>query len=134
LASHQTQISGSMMNEHLEIDCQVYNAKLSRKCCEHNLEMAMSCGELLRSSVSGSACVIYEVYLDRLAGCSQCGRCPDKTLQRVFVDSVSRDITILVDSVIEPHVTHDPQEQREKRLAKYKRYDRKRGRTKASRQ
>lgn len=114
------------MKMDLKIRCKVYNARLTEEGCLLNRQRAISAALRLKDSEPGMTLLVDDLDLDRLAGCSQCKRCEVYGLQDVYVNALTRDITIIADRVLNENVTQDPEEQRQKVLEKYRRYNRKR--------
>jgi hypothetical protein len=109
----------------LTVNCEVYNAKLTEGGCLLNRQKAEATAKLLKGSSPGMCLLIDELDLDRLAGCSQCERCAVCGEEDIYINALTRDITIIVDQVLNENANHDPEEQKAKELAKYARYNKK---------
>jgi len=108
----------------LTIDCKIYKAKLTREGCNRNQCLAVDAANQVRGCNPRSILVLDDVEVDRLAGCGRCPRAKKHGIENVFVDAVTRDITILVDEVLDENFYDlDKEEARERRLETYRKYN-----------
>ena len=113
----------------LPVECRIYNARLTRTACRANQECALQAARKIQWGGARSSAKLGDVELDRLAGCGQCFRLIETLggdISQIYVDAITRDITILCEKVLVEDRSFEWDEQQQKRLEKYKRYDKKR--------
>jgi len=119
------------LNEYpqLTVECKIFRARLMEKTCEMNQQIARRTAKRIRKCTPGSVISIPDRDLDRLAGCCQCEKMSGENLQTVTVEALVRNVTVLVDRVLDENYTHDEEEQREKERERHRRYKEKRTRS-----
>lgn len=121
------------------IECPIFRAKLTEQGCLMNQRIARQAAQKLQrytvEKLKGISCEIGQgitiasaVELERLAGCCQCEKMPDREfLQRVYTEALNRIPNAFACSILEENnYSHDPEVQHQKELRKFARYNRKR--------
>ena len=110
----------------LPIKCEIYNARLTERGCKINRDLAIQAAKKLAHPTSKLVCRLGAVELDRLAGCGHCEHCEGGDLTKIYVDAVTNDLTILCERILVEEISHEWEEQQNKRKAAQKRYYEKR--------
>lgn len=112
----------------LNVKCKPFNARLTDQGCLRNKQRAVATAWRLKNSGPGEVLLIDDMDLDRLAGCSQCDLCNVGGMEEIFVNAVTRDVTIIVDEVLnwdDTWYTEDTEMQQLRRKQNYTKWNKK---------